>query len=523
MRALTSFLQRTFFTTPGVLLILVVLFTVLYAGFYAASNGLYHSPDEQAVAVFSRHFAESNTLKIARPLASEIVLPRSVNIMAGDYVPGSFIGLPLLLGYTHRFLGEPGFLLLIPLLAAAAPAALFVLLRKPFGKGIAWTSAVILWVSPAWIYYASRGYLPNIAFVSSVLLALAMWQERARFKPLAVFAGLFAGLSLAIRPVEALWVIPVYAVFLWMYRPRFSQAFAALCGLILPVAVMAFWQAQTYGAWYRTGYDALSAAPAAGDAARHLGRSLFGALFPFGFHPWAAFERFVLYQWKLLWWQLPFFVLGIGLLLKGMRKKPAYKKYAWFSAVVFAYLIMYYGSWNISDHPDPAWVSLGVAYNRYWLPLAVLSAPVFALALERLWRKELGFAWLVVCSFAFVFAVGDDSLWAMRANGVKYEYSRRQLAHDLPPGSVVLTEREDKWLWPTFSVIQQSNASINRLPEIADETEDIYWMTSLPASHAAELEQRLFAPQQYALQSMGAYQDWRLYKLVPHQQQHEMD
>lgn len=510
-----------------VLTSLVIVFAGVYAFFYASSGQVYHSPDEQAVAIFSQRFAENRTLRIPQVIDSDIVLPRSVNLLGHDYVPGSFLGMPVLVGYATSWFGRFGAVLLVPLLAAIAPAMLFVCLRPLFKGRISWVSALLLWLNPAWMYFASRAYLPNMTFTASLVIAAGLWtlgRSVGGRKGLALAAGtgLFGGLALAVRPVEAIWVVPLAALLAAWARPSWREAGAVCAATVVPLALVGYWQAQTYGAWYMTGYDALSAASEvsadASGAGRHIAESLWGAIFPFGFHPWAALERFVQYQWKLWWWMLPLLFFGIGHFVKMFQKTTAYKKYATVFLVVLAYSVLYYGSWSISDHPDPSWVSIGVAYNRYWLPVTVLSIPLLAMGLQRLSRLEWGFAAYAIASLLMVFAVGPESLWALHANGVKYQSSRIQLQRDLAPASVLITQREDKWLWPAFPVIREDGADfafMDRLDGVARQADGVYWMTSLPASHAREIEQRVFAPRQFSLEYKRAYQDWALYQIIP--------
>ncbi len=510
-----------------VLTLLVIVFAGMYAFFYASSGEVYHSPDEQAVAVFSQRFAENRTLRIPQAVDSDIVLPRSVNLLGHEYVPGSFLGMPVLIGYATSWFGTFGAVALVPLLAAIAPAMLFVCLRSMMGSRISWISALLLWFNPAWMYFASRAYLPNMGFTAALVIAAGLWTlgrnvGGGRGLALAAGTGLFGGLALAIRPVEAIWVVPLAVLLAVWVRPSWREAGLVCAAAALPLALVGYWQAQTYGAWYMTGYDALSAAGEVSEvtngAAGHIVQSLWGAIFPFGFHPWAALERFVQYQLKLWWWMLPLLFLGIGYFVKMFQKNGAYKKYAIVFLLVLGYSVLYYGSWSISDHPDPSWVSIGVAYNRYWLPVTVLSIPILAMGLQRLSRTEWAFAAYAVASLLMVFALGPESLWALHANGVKYQASRLQLQQDLSPASVLITQREDKWLWPSFSVIREDGtgfAFMDQLGGVARQADGVYWMTSLPASHAREIEQRVFAPRQFSLEYRRAYQDWALYQIIP--------
>lgn len=517
-----------------VLCLSTVLFFLVYASFYWTNNQRYPSPDEQANAVFAEVFAREGQFKIARIAPEDVVRPRSVNIVGNDFVPGFFLGLVLLAGFVGKWLGLWAIPLVPVALAAAAPAAYYQIARRVFDLATARLSTLLMFFLPAWAYYASRGFLPNVPMLSAYLIGWALllqahtYAARGRGRAAmaaATVAGLSFGLSFAIRPVEWIWAGSILlGIGLVLRKKCYGRLIPAMAaGFLIPVLGVAYWQQQTYGAWYATGYDQFGRQVGESTGASSFFDAIGRALFPFGFDPVAAFARFWDQVFGVYWWLMPFIVFGCFIYWKQHSKTREQKIYSTVFVAVSAYLILYYGSWLILDHPDPTWVSIGTAYHRYWLPVFVLVLPYLAMGLQhlalkarRVWPPAQSLPWAAVlaASILVTFALGEDSLGRLAANSVKYEGLRERVLASTPEQSVIASERQDKLFWPQRQVIHFADNDYSGLAESAqDLTSPLYVLSRLPASHAEVVEQRDFAVRGMRFEPVFSQEEFTLYRI----------
>lgn len=511
-----------------VALILSAVFVWLYASFYWQTAPMYNSPDENAVAVFVRHFVEQGNLTIDRPDLNEVVHPRSVNIREGQFVPGSFIGWILLLGYAAEVFGGWIVPVLPALIAVCGALAFWGIVRRIFDEQTAWLSFLGLLTLPVWWYYASRGFLPNVAFVSFLLIAAhALLRVRDNKKTTlawAGLAGLSVGFSLAIRPNEIIWIALAGLLLLPAARKiRPSAWLACAAAVFIPLAITAYWQEQTFGHWYSTGYQSF----AAGENAPDASVSAASALFPFGIDLIAALTRFAGYQVSTMIWFLIGAVAGIVVWLKLSFKTPEQKKYTHLFLLITLYLVLYYGSWNIADHPDATRLTIGVSYGRYWLPVYVMAIPFFVMGLRWLaqWLPWPGIRYGFLLALIFtlntlaVYAFGDEHLGQLRRNIVEYREWKTFVQEQTPDNSVIISERNDKVFWPQRQVINYQPGDYLFLPEAADVARHVpvYLFTAIPRDHMAVIEQAEYIPRGLSLQYQSPYENMSLYQIIPYQ------
>lgn len=506
---------------------LSAVFVLIYGSFYWQTWGMFNSPDENAVYVFTRHFIEEGSLTLARPDINEIAHPRSVNIRDGQFVPGSFIGWLLLLAYAG-FLGSWLMALLPAFVAVGGAWAFWGIVRRVFGRETAWLSLLLLLTLPAWWYYASRGFLPNVPFVSFLLMAVFTLIKTGEAKDekgimawlWAAAAGFCAGLALIIRPNEIIWVL--LAALLWLPELRAIRPsrLLALVASVLPLVVTAYWQDQTFGRWYSTGYQSFAASVGEGAAAF----SLSSVFFPFGFHPWAALGRFLSYQIMVMPWLLVAAVLGLVAMRVITNKTPEQKKYARMFALVFAYLLIYYGSWQFFDHPDQTRLTLGVSYGRYWLPIFVLAVPYVVMGCRALaarlrfgrWSLPLVLTLVFTLNTLSVYAFGDENLGQLRRNIVEYKQRQAFVFERTAPNAVIISERNDKVFWPGRQVIHYQPDDYTFLADAAKilPRAPVYLFTAIPRDHLSVIEQASYAPQGLSLQYVASFQQQSLYQVL---------
>lgn len=476
-----------------------VLFAALYAAFYWQTGEMYNSPDENALAVFARHFAEQGNLTIERPTIDEIAHPRSVNIKDGQFVPGSFLGWLLFVGYAARLLGFNIARFAPAAVAVAGAWAYFGIVRRLFNEEQAWVSFFLLLTLPPWWYYASRGFMPNVAFVSMILLGVygLIRAGETRSWIWSACGGLALGMGLAIRPNELVWIVIAALFYIRDLRLIGAKRLSlAILGALLPLLVVAYWQAQTFGHWYATGYQSFSGTSDASSLIES--GSWLSLFFPFGLHAWQASVRFFQYQSAALWWFGIASCVGFIAWVKNVDKTIEQRRYTKVFLVILVYLLIYYGSWTFSDHPDQTRLSLGVSYGRYWLPIYVLALPYIAALWQNgaRWRRPALLAVIFTLNTLSVYAFGDEHLGQLRRNIVEYQQWRTAVFEKTETSAVIISERSDKVFWPGREVIDYTPtdyAFLTRAAIVAKQA-PLYLFTAIPRPDMQVIEQQQYAP-----------------------------
>jgi len=453
---------------------------VVFHGFL--SMGLpvkFPSPDESANHLFTQSFATRGSLALPSPLtaADGIVAPRSMLTRAGELLPASFLGMPLLYGAIARVIGMWAVPFLTPLITYVALLALYGLFARLFPKRIALVSTVLVALHPAVWYATTRGMFHNMLFVDCCIIgayALVRGFETAslRSKLWLGLSGLSIGSAIAVRSSEVLWVSAVLLVVVFIVRKKSAfhrgwWAFVA-CGLI-PVVIILTANQHLYGHALSFGYSGgVSSADTIAGLSSTIADKISGAFFPFGFHPVRAFFHFVDYSIRLFWFPTLISIVGlVGMLrIKGITRPQK-----WFylgTAAVSVWLILYYGSWTVQDSPDPGAVTVGTSYARYWLPLYILTMPLAATLLVRV--RELApraGRIVMVLSLLAVWSTGAltvvfnplEGTVALRKQIVSYGSLGERAQALTPSDAVIISSRGDKVFFPERSVIMSVETS----------------------------------------------------------------
>ena len=135
-----------------------------------------NQPDEAVNYWFIRALALGKCASIPielQTLVPQKIHPRSTTIINDMLAPIGFPGIIFLYGSLLSlillFLPIAWFNILAvsitPFLGALTPILLYFFLRRFFDKKIAETSALLLWIQPAWWYYASRPFQHSTLFL----------------------------------------------------------------------------------------------------------------------------------------------------------------------------------------------------------------------------------------------------------------------------------------------------------------------------------------------------------------------
>ncbi|MFA5248664.1 MAG: STT3 domain-containing protein [Patescibacteria group bacterium] len=396
------------------------------AAFFVQANSFsslskWNSPDEAANYFFTKNYAETGELSYFEPanlVAGDVVIPRSMRSDNGTVKPVSFLGIILIYGFLAKIFSVSVFPYLTPFFAALGIIFFYLFFRRIFDKGVAFFSVFLLAFFPPYFYYSVRGFFHNILFVVLLLIGLYFSLVGAGHCPVQVgekkkffsfdwqsinwrgflfssLGGFFIGLTLLTRASEALWLLS--ALFIaWIFN--FKKVGLLKLLLFISFAAVAFlpqisWNQILYGGFTRGGYTEMnksitSIAQNSSSVAVEVSRKNFSAvgdilkkiktdIFYFGFNPEKSrltFDNYFIKMFPWLFWPAIFGLIVFLVRFFSWKKRHwAYLLSFLISAIV---LILYYGSWDFHDNPDPKSITIGNSYTRYWLPVYIGLMPL---------------------------------------------------------------------------------------------------------------------------------------------------
>jgi hypothetical protein len=486
--------KRKFLTDYNLtLFVLTVIFFFIYSYFSLSiwlpkmqetGQVIYTWPDAMANQGFINHFIQTGSFIIETPgnvLLNEVIHPRSVNAYHGNLVPMSFLGLPIIYGLLGKIIGINGTLFLTPFFACLAVMFFYSLIKRLVKKQAAFIAGVLLLTLGAFVYYSTQVMLPNVLFVS--LLIIGLWvltykdniKRKYNLEYLYIGLGAFIiGLALTVRTVEAPWVLAVCLAILLFFSRHKWYLKVPMFIFCLSIAFMPiiFENKALYGDYWNFGYLKLNQT---GDLAERLPGEFQVAssndlltwlkviFAPFGFHPrliWLNFYRYFLATFY------PYLIFGVAALIwfifdKKKRLKEIF--YLTTVAIMTLWLTIYYGSWQFQDNLVLLYNNIGSSYTRYWLPLYIVFLPAIGWLLVKLRKTGLPRFAVTLITVAAVVGLSTYSYWwavkpekdGLAAN-VAYlndYYSRLQkVSSKIESDSVIVVDRMDKVFWPKYQV-----------------------------------------------------------------------
>lgn len=472
---------------------------------FQQSPHIFSWPDEMATSFFIQNFSSNTSLRMSQPLnfiASDLIHPRSTNISNHDIVPTGFIGMPLIYGVIGKIF-SPNFILLItPLLALVALYFFFSSLELFFDRRTAIIGTLLLALQPAWWYYANFTFLPNIPFVSLVIIGFSLLLPILKIKHSSQelsFGMLFITLGLMIRPNELWWVVSLFLAIIIFSRKRIllKQGILMISISLILCLIYLFINKLTYGDFFSFGYQALN-----GEGSMIImsyWQKVLKLFFPFGIDPVMTVKIFIKYILPI---HAPTIILAlIGVVLTW--KKIGFRIYSILLALTATYLSLYYLSMPTTDLFILSVSKLGLSYHRYLLPIVIMDIPLAAYALNwisiKLWVKRKNFLMVIfltaisTLSFYQVFFWGADNLISIRSSISQYHELHDRVLSLTPDNSIIITERADKWLFPDRAIIQEGNllASEDGVLNSLALQSPIYLITFGDQSNLDLLDQRL--------------------------------
>ncbi len=448
--------KREWLGLGALFLLLVVLFSYLPL----RSHGRYLSPDETAMATSAKLWAEQGSAAVAEPLAWKFpgLHPRSYVSHYDTIVPVGFLGWPLINSILFRVVGQNLLPIAAMLIILSAVYPLYRLLR-PLGQRAALLGTLIAFSSPGIILYANRSLFPNAG-----LIALAIWTcfwikdmvipAKAGIYWKTFVAGILVCLTLAIRPVECIWIVPWFAYFARNWKPSRNQLVAVVLGFVLALAPV-IWQAQTlYGNFWQAGYLVQGNPDPNPSASLSLAQGEKEGLpiLPFGIHPlYIGWNIFKFLLGPLFPWMVPLVLCSVIVILNKKRNK-LFELGAWTLAV----LVLYYGNGHYADNITGA-ITIGNSFVRYLMPLGVLSGVAFAYVYATSETRKNGrqialimAAILVIAGIFQAFFADNEGLWTVSHDSKRYDAINREAAKYFSSTDVILSDRSDKIFFPDF-------------------------------------------------------------------------
>jgi hypothetical protein len=480
-----------------------VAFFVCYVWFAVVIDASRHfpSPDEASNAFWSEVFRQDSVLWQVNPLSvvyGDVVHPRSMRAIEGMLVPGGFLGLPVLIGLVGKIWGVL-MIGVVPLFAVFGVVSFGMIVGAWVGnRRVGVIAGVLAGVHPAWWYWASRVYMPQVAAMSLAMMSvLFVVCQPMRKKMLnVVLSAVCAGLALVVRPDVVVWFVLAAMVGMVWYRKAFFEVcwkrdlmvwIGVFVVVLVPFLVMNY---ATYGVVFGSGYGSGLEVGVVANAEAGWFEKL---VFPLGFAPRLAWQNgvdFLLYLFPLwsglvamgvvYWAWLVFRKKGVVERVKEMlRGQCVYDAFVTWLIVMIGvggYMVLFYGSYVLSDNTVVGAVTIGISYTRYWLLLYLLSVIPVAVMLGNMFEE--GLLWhkprndririgVVIGVMVGLVISGWKAVWwaphwmepsieklSQVENAVRGD---AKLAEEIlvltETGSVIVTERADKFLFPARQVI----------------------------------------------------------------------
>ena len=462
--------------------IVILLAAVIYSSFSWGLPQRFNSPDELSNAYFSLRLARGESLPVPAPLnqlaQNELVHPRSMNVVQGNLVPASFIGLPLIYGNIARVVGEWSLPYLTIMFGIIGLWCLYFFVKELFDKRAA-VIFILLTVSlPAFWYYHARAFFHNALFFDLLCILLWLSLKIVRQKKLwqYLLAGIIFGLLVSVRTSEIFWLTAAGLVWV-VWQRRDLKLWPLIGGWLTAVASFVpvlYMNNLMYGSYFTVGYRSGIDFP--GQNLPQVLSLVPELILPFGFHPnviWLNMQNYLIYlQW---WWAAVAFAGLVFVCLLWLRLSKIQRSYFVVGIIASIWLVVVYGSWLFHDNPDPQAVTLGTSYIRYWLPIYVFGLLPAALLLAWLWDKFWS-KWLTVgvlvifliMSGYLVMYDSEEGLLKIKQNVIRFDQTGQLVQSLTPDDSVIVSGITDKFFFPERQVIfdlynDQDYRSLNNL------------------------------------------------------------
>ena len=475
-------------------------------------NGLiFNSPDETANYWAAANYADTGNFtefSEASLYGGDIVKPRSLRVIDNYLVPTGFLGMAWLYGTIARIASTSVIIpYLTPFFAVMGVLFFYLSLRFLFTKKISWLSAALLFVHPAFWYYATRSMMPNVLFISLLIAAIyfflrAVHQDKTIWY---VLSGVILGLSLMVRASEVIWVFPLFVLLCAFYYKKINWTSVWLVPIMTLAGLIPlfYYNYILFDNPFSLGYQLQASSEFGG-----LGWLTY--VLPFGFDMAVIKLHVMSYLRDIFNWYYISIIIGIVLTVISLykcRRKYWMRLLGYIIAldIVAFILIVYYGSWQFSDNPDPSAITIGTSFVRYWLPIYILTLPLIGIPIGRLFRKST-IAWaLISCSILIVstvFAYGvvyndnQEGIKAVSSTISGYQEISTKVVNSTEDNAIIIAKKSDKIFFPRRAVIYDLfyEVDYNRVADLAAVYPVYMWDWQYNETVVATMNEKLFGP-----------------------------
>jgi len=453
-------------------------------------------------------------------------------------VPGGFLGIILVYGLLAKIFGLKIIFLLTPIFASIAVFCFYKIIEKIFDKRIAFWSALLLLIHPAFWYFSSRGLFPNVLFVSLLIIGFyflicrsGLTQIKTQNYAEFILAGLFFGLAMTVRLSEIIWVGSALFLLFLIYRKKLKWEQVALFLLfaVLTFSPILSYNQIFYGSPFITAYNLSDGNTLESIHDRGAGWLIYFSryIFPFGLHFKNILKNFSNYFVGMFWWLAVPLAVGVSVFLKrwiygklDKRKKIYLLLYCFIALLLFCY----YGSWLFYDNSTQE-VSIGTSYVRYWLPAYILSLPIIIsvfISFVNLFRgytkKLLSFSLCLIIFFLSVrltFFDKNDGLAKVKKNINEYTNILNEVKQKIEPESIIIVDTADKIFFPEYKVIWplRDEKTYTLIPKLAEVVPLYYYGVTLPQKDIDYLYAKKIDPQKVEIVKINDFGVETLYRL----------
>ncbi|MDX9778631.1 MAG: hypothetical protein RBT30_00050 [Patescibacteria group bacterium] len=492
------------------------------------------SPDETANYFFINNYASEGNIAVfeeANLFGEEIVHPRSIRSDHAWLKPVSFLGIILLYAHLAMLVGPQLIPYFTPFFATLGIIFFYAFVRQLWGKKTALIAAILLASFPVYIFYTVRSLFHNVLFVVFLLgsayfllltikhsiikkrafLAWSFDRQTLIANGSAFLSGLFLGGAIASRSSELIWLGPLFLL-IWLFYARRLSLLTIVTGifaLLLSLLPVFYWNQILYSSPFYGGYSEMNASlqqisQASGEILHinlqnsisrleNVWRVLKDNIFYFGYHPRQSLEMFYYYVIKMFPLLCLFTAFGFIIFafkwLKRPKKGAVLYLLSWFLLSVI--LVLYYGSWQFNDNPDPSRFTIGNSYTRYWLPIYIMAMPFAAFFIVRFsklfaslsrfikleaWRlrgqnylyllmASLLTGFYIFISLSFVFFGSEEGLMTLYYNHFRDRQDAAAILESTEEEAIIITQYHDKQLFPERKIVSAllTNNDVNEV------------------------------------------------------------
>ncbi len=482
----------------------------------------WNSPDENANYIFTKLFAQTGRISLSEKYnlySQDIMHPRSFRSDFGELKPVSFLGIILIYGTIAKIFSYRVIPFLTPAFAALGIVFFYLFVKRLFSRPTALLAAFLLAAFPVYIYYTVRSMFHNVLFTVLLLMSLYFlfnWpRSKAKINKFfslnfnwrlflwPALSGVFLGLAIITRSSELIWVLPLYTV-LWFFNFRRVGAVKLLIFIVFflfSLLPALHYNQILYGNMFFGGYaemnNSLLTLKQAGqtivDSTLSGNTSLLAkawqkiknTIFYFGFHPDKSYLMFKIYFVNMFFWFFWPAIIGLVTFFSYFKQvKQKHIAYLLSYLTISLILVLYYGSWDFHDNPDPNAATIGNSYTRYWLPMYLGALPFMAYLFKRLtliicqffrrsqqgqiameFKKKLRpvfcryglraaiYIVILFFSFNFVWTGSDEGLFYLYQNNISEKKQWHSVLSITKQNGVIITLYHDKLFFPERKVI----------------------------------------------------------------------